>query len=262
MKKIKLDIDLKHTLDSGQLFRYKKEGEGYRILHSGNSFFVKENGENLLFEGVSSEKIKDFFRYDDPYEQILKEINKDDLMNKAINSYQGLRIMNQDPWECTISFVCSSATNIERIKRDLDNISEKFGEKEKYGYSFPSIGKLGNEEELRDCGTGYRAEYLEKINELVDKEYFKELESMSYKKAKNKLMNLPGIADKVSECILLFSLNHIKAFPVDSWIEKVMKENYLEEDSKPSEIRDFAQDYFGKYAGYAQQFLFHWRRKK
>ena len=255
MKSVAAQISLSHTLDSGQVFRYFKENGGYRIVHGEHAFWV---GDGLRFEGIPKSKLVSFFRLNDDYDKILNEINKDNTMSDAIKQYYGLRLMRQEPWECMVSFLCSSATNIPRIKRDLNNIAKTFGYEHDGFHLFPKVGEIDNLQKLKKCGTGFRAKYIYAVNNIVNPSFFKKLKRKPYQEAKAALMELPGIGTKIADCILLFSLDHLEAFPVDVWMEKVLKENYEKVNNK--EMLSFAQDYFKPYAGYAQQFLYHWRR--
>ena len=251
------NINLPHTIESGQIFRYERTHNGFRIHHAQESFVISND---FQIEGISQSQAKSFFRLDDDYPSILHEINKDEIIANAIKKYPGLRLLRQDPWECTVSFLCSSATNIPRIKRDLNNIAKTFGQQNNDFRAFPKIGEIDNLEKLKECGTGFRAKYIYEANNTVTKPFYNKLKRLNYGDAKEKLMELPGIGPKVADCILLFSLDHLSAFPIDTWMEKVLTENYNKRKKTYSHLSNFARDYFGEYAGYAQQFLYHWKR--
>jgi N-glycosylase/DNA lyase len=255
-----MHINLQHTLDSGQIFRYHKENDGYRIIHHKHAFFVSIKNNKLFSKDIPIIKCNNFFRLDDDYEQVKNKINKDKTIGEAISKYKGLRLLRQDPWECTVSFMCATATNIPRIKRDLNNIAEKFGEQKNEFHLFPKIGEIDSVKKLQQCGTGYRAKYIHAVNNMLTVSFFRKLKKQSYEDAKIELMKLPGIGPKVADCILLFSLDYLNSFPIDTWTEKVIKENYTKGNQK--QLAEFAQNYFSPYAGYAQQFLYHWRRKE
>lgn len=261
MEKITTTINLKHTLDSGQIFRYRRENEGWRVIHGKYSFIVAWRKGSIESRGIPNAKLSAFFRLNDDYERIIKTINKDSIIADAIKKYPGLRILRQDPWECTISFLCSSATNIPRIKRDLNSIAQAFGEEKEGIFLFPKIGEIDDEKKLRECGTGFRAKYIAEVNSTVTSTFFKKLKTKPYQEAKARLMELPGIGPKVADCILLFSCDHLNAFPIDTWGEKILKEDYNQHPkANYAKLSAFAQSYFSPYAGYAQQFLYHWKR--
>jgi N-glycosylase/DNA lyase len=184
--------------------------------------------------------------------------------------YPGLRLIRQDPWECLMSYVCSSASNIPKIQKNIELMSQCFGKKQRYQdhifYTFPEIGDIHCKKTLKTCSVGYRDRYLHEINNIVDRNFFTRLRKRSYHDAKDVLMELPGVGPKVADCVCLFSLDHLDAFPVDVWVKRIMTELYGKEMRKSyaaineKNIMLFARDHFGDYAGYAQQYLFHLRR--
>ena len=118
-------------------------------------------------------------------------------------------------------------------------------------------GKLDNLQKIKKCATGFRAKYIHQANKMVDDKYFEKLKKKNYQEAKKELMKLPGVGEKVADCICLFSLDKTEAFPVDVWMQRMMKKYYKKEKLK--DIQQFAQQKW-KFPGYAQQFLFHWGR--
>ena len=124
-------------------------------------------------------------------------------------------------------------------------------------------GNLNNIKKLESCSLGYRADYIRRAAGKIasKKDFLKRIKNLSYEDAKKELIKLPGVGDKVADCILLFSLGHHEAFPVDVWIKRIMEQNYFGGKAMPNKkIVAFARDYFGEYAGYAQQFLYHYAR--
>jgi len=189
-------------------------------------------------------------------------------MKKAVEYGNGIRILNQDPWEMLISYIISAANNIPRISKTIENLSEKFGKKiEMNGreyYLFPTPEELSKATmtDLRACNLGFRDKYVYNATRMVmdgslDLEEIRELE---YSEAKKKLMKIPGVGAKVADCILLFSMGKIEAFPVDTWIKKVMNELYID-STNITKINQYAAERFGKYAGIAQQYLFYYKRE-
>src|SRR3989344_4093921 len=126
------------------------------------------------------------------------------------------RIINQDPWECMISYISSSARSIPLIKQSIDLMSKQFGEEIIFDkstfYTFPKINSLNDLDKLKQCTLGFRVDYIIRVNSLVNNEYFKNLKELDYEKAKQELMKLPGIGPKVADCICLFSLKKFEAF--------------------------------------------------
>lgn len=263
------NFNLAHTLECGQIFRYEPIDGFYYVVTGDKVLKLKQQGNDLFYSSNSDEVddkfIMRFFRLDDDYDKIIEAISKDSNVAAAVKKYSGLRLIRQEPFECLISYICSAASNIPRIKKNIEAIAERFGEKIDYDrktfYSFPE--KLGDAEKIGCCGVGFRKEYIHKTAEIInkDKAYFAKLKKLSYEEAKAELKKLPGVADKVADCVLLFSLGFDEAFPVDTWVRKTMRELYFNNKNvSDSEIRAFAKEHFGKYAGYAQQFLFYSRR--
>jgi len=194
--------------------------------------------------------------------------------------------MRQESWECLISYICATNKNIPAIKDMILNISRRFGEKLLFDglefYTFPKPRDLANArvEELKKCKLGFRAErVLEVSRKVCTKEIDLEaLRKMSYKDAKIELMKLPGVGPKVADCVLLFSLDMLEAFPIDVWMKRIILNYYSDHfdssfvkkvSSKKSLTRGeyeriglFGRKYFGKFVGYAQEYLYHFERCK
>lgn len=261
------DFDLQKTIESGQIFRWMFLNGWYFIGYRNSIIKIKQTDSGLEYEskGITKKQVEEFLRLDDDYKSIIKQISKDAYVKKAIANNKGLRLLRQDPWECLVSFVCSSASNIPKIQKNLQLISKQSGNYLEFDgnrhATFPDVGELGSENELRDAKTGFRARYLAEISNIVTPNYFKKLSELSYDDAKVELMKLPGVGEKVADCICLFSLDKMEAFPVDVWIKRAMEDGYFEgRKSNHKKIAQFARSYFGKNAGYAQQFLYHQRR--
>jgi len=258
------DFSLEHTLDSGQFFRYDKTGEWY-YCHERDKLFRIRQDKNLEFEGTSKEHVKELFGLTKNYSKIIETLSEDKKLLPAIKQYHGLRVMQRDPWETVVSFQCSIFSNIKKIKLNLNCLAKEFGKEINLGnvssYTFPKPGSLDDLRKIKKCATGFRAKYIYATNPLVDDKYFARLKRTSYENAKHKLMELPGIGEKVADCICLFSLGKTEAFPVDVWMERVMRKVYLNnKKASHKNIREFANERWGKLAGYAQQFLYHWGR--
>lgn len=255
------DFNLDYTLTCGQLFRVSKVGDWYYIIVRDRIFKVRQSSAYLEFDGISKEFFMHYFALDEPYSTILTQINKDPHINNAITRYYGLRIVRQDPWECLISFLCSSAANIPKIKLNLEMLSQFFGKKIELNkfeqYSFPNPGDLHDYEQILSAKTGFRAKYIKIANSLVSEDLLQSLGRLSYCEAKQTLRNIPGVGDKIADCILLFSLGFTEAFPIDTWMKKILQELYFKNKViSNKELSAFGVTYFGKYAGYAQQFLY------
>jgi N-glycosylase/DNA lyase len=260
-------FDLKHTLDSGQVFSWQRTEGQYLGVIQGRAARIAQAGDTLDYAfsaNGSAEIIRDYFRLDDDLETIYAELNKDPVLAKATQKYPGLRLIRQEPWECMVSFMCSVNNNIPRIKGMIRNLSERYGAQIQFKgnqlYAFPTKEQLSkaSAKDLMKCGLGFRAEWVHAACRAeLD---FYELKEIEYLKAKERLMQLKGIGDKVADCVLLFSLEKHEAFPVDVWIRRVMSQLYFKgRAAKDKEIRQFAMDKW-QHAGYAQQYLYHYTR--
>ena len=281
---LSLPFDLDFTLCCGQTFRWKKQGDWWYSTVGENVFKVRQIGDKLEFENASEAFVKRYFGLNDNLPEIISQINKDKHIGTAIEECMGLRILRQDPWECLISYVCATYKNIAAIERMLLRLSRKFGKEVVLdGYSFftfPTPMKLAKatSENLRECELGYRVKYVsETSKEIFKNDYEVEhLKKATYDQAREELLRFPGVGPKVADCVLLFSLEKLDAFPVDVWIRRAVLEHYA--SSFPSEFVDtisrqkslsgsgyrrmnlFGRQYFGKYAGYAREYLYHYER--
>jgi len=279
-------FNLNATLCCGQAFRWNKQGEWWYGIVRENAFKIHQIGNDLEFENVEMDFVKSYFGLYDDLPKILLQISKDKHIKRAVEAFKGLRILRQDPWECLISYICATYKNISAIKQMLSNLSKKFGDKihlDGYDlYTFPSPERLAKAtaEELAKCCLGYRAKYVSETAKAVYENSFEfeSLRKLSYKKAKKKLLNFSGVGLKVADCVLLFSLGKLEAFPVDVWTKRVILkyyESYFPNEfiwkisgkksltsSEYKELNLFGQKYFGDYAGYAQEYLYHYERTK
>ncbi len=259
------NFSLGHTLESGQHFRYERVGDWYYVVTRNTIIKIRQEGDLLFFDGASDKLVADFFALDEPYEKILASINRDEVISGAIMECLGMRIMRQDPWECAVSFVLSSNSNIPRIKKNINDICRVHGEPIEFDghhtYSFPAPQALAKSKKLGKLALGYREPYVRELAKRIAAQPLTHLKKMPFEQALDEIIKLPGVGDKVGQCVLLFSLGHGKAFPVDVWIEKAMKTLYnLDESLSGKHIQALGRTYFGAHAGYAQQFIYHYAR--
>ncbi|OHB72434.1 MAG: hypothetical protein A2W23_07150 [Planctomycetes bacterium RBG_16_43_13] len=264
------EFNLKHTLECGQFFRWKNINDVYYV-HNRDAFFnVYQEGAKLFYEGADGNFIKRFFSLDENLPHIINTFNKDKYISEAVRLYRGLRIIRQDPWECTVSFILSAASNIPRITKNLEDISRLFGKKVSLNgvssYSIPAPGAIRDEKRMRENKLGFRSKFIVAAEEMALDGILDRIKGMPYREAEELIMTIPGIAEKVADCILLFSYGYMETFPVDTWIRKIMTELYFDGKKVPDKkIREFATKYFGRYVGYAQEYLYiytrnHWDR--
>jgi N-glycosylase/DNA lyase len=272
------------TLCCGQVFRWDKLGDWWYGVAGDHVFKVCQAGGKFEYVNVDAAFVENYFGLDDDLQKIAYSINKDPHIALALKAYWGLRRIRQDPWECLISYICATYKNIPAIKHMLSNMAQKFGEKTvldgKTFYTFPKCEKLAaaGEQDLMACGLGYRAKYALATAQQVREGTFdlEAVKKLPYVAAKKALMELPGVGAKVADCILFFSLDKTEAFPVDVWVKRVILNHYGDKlepalfqklsrnDSLSSgdyeRLSTFGRRYFGEYAGYAQEYLYHFER--
>ena len=268
------DINIRETINSGQVFLWENYGNEWFVIDGHDIIMAKQTPFEIL---TFSKMTKKFFREDDNYEKILKNITKDKIVKDAVNRYPGLRVTRQDPFQCCISFIVSANSNIPNIRMRLGKLCKKFGKKitfqkrEFFLFPRPKMLAKATLQDLQECKLGYRSKYvLDAARAIASGEIdFDELKKVNYAESKELLLKLPGIGDKVADCVMLFSLEKLDAFPLDTWIVKILQKYYSDNfcmDKKTiskkgyENIRQDVLDYFGKYAGYSQQFLYKMER--
>ena len=273
--KDKFSINIDNSINSGQVFLWEKNGTDWYGINGQDILKINKNG---VIKSILNSKTN-FFRKNDNIQEIIESISKDKTVKKSVKQYEGLRIFKQDPFQCMISFIISSNSNIQKIKNSLEKISKKFGKKVKIQnkefFLFPKPEKLANAsiEEIKKCGVGYRAPFIKQASKMIilKKINFEYLEKCNYEEAKKNICLIPGIGNKVADCILLFSLNKLEAFPLDTWMIKILEKYYSNEfkiETKTITTKQYdilhekIVNYFGPYCGYAQQFLFKMEREK
>jgi N-glycosylase/DNA lyase len=215
------------------------------------------------------EAIWRYFRLDDDLEAIHKELGVDPVMAQALESFRGLRLLRQEPWECLACFICSVDSNIPRIIGTVERLAQTFGEPigaaQEIAYAFPTpqaVAEAG-EAALRRLGLGFRAPYLWRTARMIaeGEVALAGLRSLPYAEAKRALVTLPGVGEKVADCVLAFSLDKLEAFPIDRWVRRALIEEYLGGHRWTDRaLREWAQERFGVLGAYAQQYLFQWKR--
>jgi N-glycosylase/DNA lyase len=284
------------TVNSGQMFLWEKHEKSWYGVYNDHILkfsYKNTNSENNIsyhFRFDSSPKFDHWehfvFRLDDDIHHVSHQFARDKLVSYLFRKYRGLRLMRQDPYQCMITFACSSNTNIAMIRRMLRNLSRKFGlEIEMDGrkfFTFPTLKNLSNASinEICSCGIGYRARTIKSIVEKIIRGSLniESLTQSKYDEAKEKLLNVYGIGNKIADCILLFSLEKTEAFPIDIWVARsiyhyyrtLIDEQNLKLNLKSAKLginqyvvlSSLMRRYFGKYAGYAQQYLYYLMRQE
>jgi N-glycosylase/DNA lyase len=185
---------------------------------------------------------------------------------RCIQSFPGLRILRQPFGETLLCFLCSATKQIVQMKQMVELLAQRLGAPIAPGVSrlptWPELARA-SEAELRTCLLGFRARYIHQTAVFLADHpgWLSETESLPYPAAKERLCSLPGVGEKVADCVLLFGAGMLEAFPVDVWIIKTMARRYGLETWKPPQIAHFGRTHFGPAAGLAQQFLFAWERQ-
>ena len=266
------DFSLADTLACGQTFRWRaKHDAHYGFIH-GCAVRVRQLDSTLTVETVDSrlteQDVIRYFALDLDLAPILASIDNDAQIHDAITRYRGLRILRQEPWECLASFICSSFNNIVRIEGMIERLCQHFGSPLAFngfrGCSFPKPEMIARvpERRLRELGLGFRAPYLKRTARMIaeGKLPFEALRRTDYLVTKAALLRCDGVGDKVADCVALFGLEKYEAFPVDVWMERAMRYYFRTRKPTPARVHDFARRHFGRYAGYAQQYLYHYVR--
>jgi len=257
-------LDLDMTLGCGQTFRWEREEDGSWTGILGECVVCLDNSEGPLTIQIrhggerAGGMVLEYLRGGDDINAIQAVLSKDPVLSSGLARFIGLRIVKMPPWECIVSFVLATNSNIKRITRMINSIAEGYGENIAEGmYAFPSVEGLRNAtiEDLSGRGLGYRATYLHALCQTVDESTISRMERMAYEDLRNELKKLPGIGDKVADCISLFGFGHLGSFPIDVWVEKALGRLYGVTGSYPV-LRRFATERFGAFAGYAQEYLF------
>lgn len=256
-------FDVRDIFNCGQIFRYNIFDTYSRVLSSNHcADIIEENGKNIIICD-DSDYFYNFFDLDTDYSKIKKVININPLMDSAINHGQGIRILNNDLYEIIISFIISSNNNIGRIKKSVEFISRNLGVKMGAYYSFPTQKILADADEafFKAAGCGYRSRFLVyTARQIFCNDICNQLKSLDTPSATKQLLKLMGVGAKVADCILLFGLHKTDVFPVDVWIKRVYSQNFGGKLKEAKAIREFFINLFGQYSGYAQQYLFYYKR--
>lgn len=274
-------FDLEQIARSGQCFRMTLQTDGsYRVISRGRILTVRQEGTSL-FLLCPEEELSFWVSYFDlerDYQAILDSVDpEDEYLKAAARTGKGIRILRQDPWEMIITFVISQQKTIPKIRELVEELCRGYGtplETPEHSvlYAFPSPAQLSaaSLEDLLALKLGYRAKYIHQLcrDALEGKLEPEKLHSMTYDEAMAYLTGFYGIGKKVANCICLFGLHHIDAFPVDTWIEKILTDHYFDEKKyrhtpKTHLYEQIIKDHFGRYDGFSgviQQYIFYYER--
>jgi len=293
------DYDLAATLSSGQAFRWRWDGAAWIGIVAGKWVGLGQTPTGIaatIAAGESSPQwLMDYLQVRVNLDQVVATFPDDEPMRRAVAACRGLRLLQQDPWECLASFILSSTKQIVQIRQIVTLLCERFGDEiavpqgHPRAFSFPDPERLAgaNETELRACKMGFRAPYLleaarrvadarldlEKLQTLASDQLqvltsrtggrrsAASLTEAPVDEARAMLMQLPGVGRKIADCVLLFAYGFQSAFPIDVWVENALQTLYFpKRRASRKRLRHFSETHFGPNAGFAQQYLFHYMR--
>ena len=257
----KEDFNLVQTLECGQVFSYFKENDNFVVQSADKVAIIEEKEDCYIINTSSPNYFINYFDLTTDYSIVKHKLSKFPVMKEPIKFGSGIRILKQDIFETIISFIVSANNNIKRITKILNKIRENFGKKIGNYYAFPTLNELkgATEEYFAKLGAGYRAKYLENVLKELEDFNIEESKNLPTEELRNKLISLSGVGPKVADCILLFGYSRLDVFPVDTWIEKMYNQFY-ENCSNRNVIRQKLVEEFGNLSGYAQQYLFYYKR--
>jgi N-glycosylase/DNA lyase len=271
--KFKLEIaplNLDQTLGCGQTFRWRRLSDGLWEGPLGDQLVrMAQSGSMLEVEARPGGRharrlVQDHLRASDDVREIQRKLAKDAVLASGISHVKGLRIVKMDEWECLISFVLATYANIPRITKMIETLSSQYGEEIADGIrAFPTHARLSeaSRTEMSRLGLGYRAGYIHSLCKTIDDESISRLGKLSFSSLREELKELPGVGDKVADCVSLFGFGRLEAFPIDVHIERALARLYHKKGGY-SKLRTFASERFGEYAGYAQEYLFYNERSR
>ncbi|MBO5513001.1 MAG: 8-oxoguanine DNA glycosylase [Mogibacterium sp.] len=254
------DADLTHIFECGQVFRWRPYGEGYRGAAGDKSASVSYDSGVFTIDATGGDE--DFWRHyfdlDTDYGEIKSALVSSEPRIKAATDYgYGIRILNQDLYETIISFIISQNNNIPRIRKNIEALCDSYGERINDDFAaFPSPEALASakEDDLAKLRLGYRCRYIIESS----KQYLND----GPPSTREGLLSFCGIGPKVADCIMLFGLHQVAAFPIDTWVKHIMNDMYGFDEKDVKGMQRFADERFGELAGYAQQYLFYYYRDR
>ncbi len=269
------DYSLAETLTPGQSFRWTFHDGAWEGVVRSRWVRLSRSPRGIVAQTAVPvddwEWLEEYLQTEADLRTVLASFPVDEPMRLAVGACRGLRLLRQEPWECLASFILSSTKQIVQIQQVVALLCERFGvpvtamRGRPPAYAFPSAERLAEipEPELRACKMGFRAPYLQAAARAVASKRLDlgALAQMSTDQARAALVRLPGVGPKIADCVLLFAYGFQNAFPVDVWVARGLRELYFRgKQVTPKGLQRFSDSYFGPYAGYAQQYLFHYRR--
>jgi N-glycosylase/DNA lyase len=258
---IELDVSLDPTLGCGQAHRWRKTEEGWNGVLGDNIIDLRQTSHGFDAEGCSDKDLLlNYFRSGDDLTEIIREISDaDPYVASLSSSCPGMRILKQEPWECLATYVLATNVNVKRIAKMVESVCDTFGKDLGERRAFPTPKQiLDKQQEIACCRLGYREGRFIELAEKAEAGTIDliSIGKMDYYECIESLMEINGVGPKVADCVALFGFGHLEAFPVDARISKCLEEMYGVTGSYKI-MSEFGRKKFGRYAGYAQEFLYH-----
>ncbi len=262
-------FSVKDTLLCGQVFRYFPTGSGYTVVSADKACYAEDTEEGAA---VSTDFPEYFARYFDTQRDYAGGYKKaaefgNAFLARAAESGKGIRILRQDAEETLFSFIISQNNNIARIKGIIERLCAALGEEKKFGdftyRTFPKAADIAQKtpDFYKTLGLGYRAEYLPAVADAIVHGFdLAAAASLETDDLKRELMTLKGVGPKVADCVILFGFGRGDSFPVDTWMEKIYREDFCGPLHDRREISRYFVSEFGEYSGVFQQYMFHLKR--
>ena len=271
---MKFDYDAKYfhplqTLDCGQIFRFTPYKDGFFVIAENKACYLHSDGVKTVVESDDSDYFYNFFDLDRDYSEIIRRAKEFGvpLLSRACDACPGLRLLNQNAEEMIYSFIVSQNNNIPRIKGIISRICAGLGEKCEFDgvefYAFPTSEKIAaaGADFFKRAGAGYRDKYLVETATAIMKNGTENLRALDGGELKKELLKFKGVGGKVADCIALFGFSKRDSFPVDTWIEKIYREDFNGLETDREKINKYFVSAFGEISGYVQQYLFYAKRQ-
>ena len=264
------ELDLALTLGCGQVFHWRQHGAGWLGMIGEAPCYAEQRGDTLLVPHGMEKIAARYFALDHPLEKMRATFPDDPAMNAAAQACRGLRLVRQPHWECLATFITSAQKAVVHIAQISHTLRERYGRAVNWNgerlFSYPDPATLAalEEKDLRACALGYRAKNLLRTARMITggEVNLEAVARLGDEEAALELQRLAGVGPKVAACALLFGFGRLAAFPIDVWIERILRSIYFARKRKVTtkRLREFSARYFGASGGYAQQYLFHHAR--
>ena len=264
------DFDLALTLGCGQVFHWRRHGAGWLGAIGDEPCYAEQRGDVLLVPARMKEIAARYFALDHDLPAMGATFPKDPAMAVALETCRGLRLVRQPAWECAATFITSAQKAVVHIAQISHTLRQRYGRAVEWNgerlFTYPTPATLAalTEADLRACALGYRAKNLLAAARMVasGEVDLAAVAKLGDEDAREELRRLPGVGPKVADCALLFGFGRMAAFPIDVWIERILRQIYFTGKRRVTakRLREFSERYFGPFGGYAQQYLFHHAR--